>query len=276
MPNKTIVTIHDLIPLDGEDKFSSSEVKYFKKCVERACCKATLLFTPSNYVRKRLIDEFKADPERVFVNYWAPDSKIKKLEEDEYRTTTEKYDLQRPYCLHFGARAPRKNTETTLIAWSQLDPVKRSAWNLLVVGLDGETLQKLKKMSQDLGIESEVRLHGFVPEVHISPLMSGADVLIFASLSEGFGLPILDAWATDTAVLTGDKTSLPEIAGNAALIVDPRMPESIATGMDKLMNDSLLRHRLCALGRERLSEFTWEKSAARFINAIEESKGLKL
>jgi alpha-1,3-rhamnosyl/mannosyltransferase len=94
-------------------------------------------------------------------------------------------------------------------------------------------------------------------------------VLVFASLSEGFGLPILDAWATDTAIITGNKTSLPEIAGDAAFLVDPINISSIAEGLNALMNNGALRKQLCELGRVRLAGFTWHDAATRYINAIE-------
>ena len=270
MPVPTVVTIHDLIPLDGDDNMHPRQILYFRKGVKRACTKASRIFTPSHYVRSRLINEFNADPQNVSVNQWAPDSKIHTLHEDEYGKVIHRYEINRPYVIHFGADAARKNTDLTLRAWSLVDPLVRRAWKLLVIGLSAKALNYYKDLVNQLGIASEVSIHGFAPEDHLSALLSGADVLLFASLSEGFGLPILDAWATGTAVITANGTSLPEVAGPAAILVDPANAAGIAAGLETLMKDSALRTRLCELGRERLAGFTWQATAERYIRVIEE------
>lgn len=269
MSTPTMVTIHDLIPLDGDDQIPLCEVKYFYNCVRRACRKAQIIFTPSDYVRFRLIHQFQVEPKRVVVNEWAANSKICRLDENEYIKTVEEYNIRRPYCLHFGSSTARKNTERTLLAWSKLDQEVRSIWSLLVIGLNESALYRFKSLSRDLGISKEVHLKGFAPENHISALLSGADVLIFASLSEGFGLPILDAWATDTAIIAGNKTSLPEIAGQAAYFVDATSITSIADGLKEVLNNCALRKNLCELGQKRLTNFTWRSTAMRYIKAIE-------
>jgi glycosyltransferase involved in cell wall biosynthesis len=270
MPVPTVVTIHDLIALDGDDRLGPRQINYSRKSVTRACRKASGIITPSHYTRSRLINEFGADPQSVFVNEWAPDSKIHKIHEDSFSEILCNYGIRPPYAMHFGADAPRKNTELTLRAWSLVDPMVRQTWKLLVIGLSAPALKRFNDLVHSLGVGSEVCLHGFAREDHLPALMSGADILVFASLSEGFGLPILDAWATDTAVITGNRTSLPEVAGPAAVLVDPTDAASIAAGLEGLMKDSALRTGLCGLGKDRLASFTWQKTAERYISVVEE------
>ena len=270
MPVPTVVTVHDLIPLDGDDYFHPRQVRYFRKSVKRACRRASGILTPSHYTRSRLIKEFGADPQNLFVNESAPDSKMHKVHEHSYGKVLDRYGIRPPYAIHFGADAPRKNTDLTLRAWSMVDAKVRQTWQLLVIGLSEHTLKRFNELVGLQGLDSQVHLHGFAPEDHLPALMSGADVLLFASLSEGFGLPVLDAWATDTAVIAGNRTSLPEVAGSAAVLVDPTNAASIAEGLEGLMKDGALRTRLCELGRDRLAAFTWEATAERYIGVVEE------
>lgn len=145
----------------------------------------------------------------------------------------------------------------------------RRGCQLLVVGLEDAAMDQFKLVVASLNVQESVRLHGYAPQQDLSALLSGARALAYPSLSEGFGLPILDAWAAGTQVLTSDITSLPEVAGDAAVLVDPFDCCSISRGLAGLIRDPKLRSDLMVKARVRLAEFSWAKTAERFIDVME-------
>jgi alpha-1,3-rhamnosyl/mannosyltransferase len=249
------------------------EVRRFEQAVRHACARASAVICPSFYTRRRLIDELGADPGRVMVNPWAADSSVNMMHEDQWRPVAARYGFDGPCVLHFGAADPRKNTIGVLEAWARLKPSVRDHWTLVVVGLSHSTLDEHQGFAVTRGIQKSVRLHGFAPEADVPALLNAADILAFPSLSEGFGLPILDAWATGTAVLTSNRTSLPEVAGDAAILVDPGDADAIAQGLRWLIEDQSLREGLIDFGTRRLRGYTWAHTAERFARVVEFAAG---
>ena len=140
----------------------------------------------------------------------------------------------------------------------------------IVVGVEPiEQRAGLTELIGELGIVENCTVFGYAPEEDIAPLLSGAEALAFCSLYEGFGLPILDAFRCETAVLTSNVSSMPEVAGEAAVYCDPSDSGSIATGMARLLRDADLRDLLVRRGRERVKQFTWEDTAKSIIRIFE-------
>lgn len=275
LPAKTVVTIHDLIPLDRPEDSPSDVVHRFEHCVKAACRDAAHILCPSQYTRNRLVNEFGANPQRISVNHWAPSDSIHWVNENEQAAVAGSYGVSQPFVLHLGAAAPRKNTQRVLEAWQGIPAILRKAWKLLVVGLDDLTMTKMQRTVRKLRLQESVVLHGFAPEIDMPGLFSAASVLAYPSLSEGFGLPILDAWRARCAVLTSNSTSLPEVAGDAAMLVQPEDSSAITRGLRCLVEDADLRQQLVRRGQQRLTQFTWTASAQRFASAIEAAAGVR-
>lgn len=273
-PVPTMVTIHDLIPLDMPQGRPLSAVKHFRHSIKRACKHASYIITPSLYTRNRLVSEFGAKPDRITVNPWAADSNMHYVPEAQAIHTTARYAIDRPYVMHFGASASRKNTARVIEAWAMIGQYFSRNWQLVIVGLDEQTMLKTQKQVENLGIAANVNLNGFIPEEDIAPLLSGAEILAFPSLSEGFGLPILDAFEAHTAVLTSDVTSLPEVAGDAAILVNPEDSVSISNGLAKLIKDPSYRNDLVYAGLDRLKQYTWKATTDRYLQAVHKASGV--
>jgi glycosyltransferase involved in cell wall biosynthesis len=269
LPVPTVVTIHDLIPLDMPQGRSRDELQRFHASVRRACRKAARIICPSAYTRDRLVDDFAADERLITVNPWAPDTSVQRVPREHWPIVLEQYGITRPFVLHFGAAEPRKNTERLIEAWAMMPRMFRQAFQLLVVGLDNAFGRRMDAMVRRMRLQETVRLYDFVPESRLPTLLSAADLLAYPSLSEGFGLPILDAWAAGTAVLTSHATSLPAVAADAAIIVDPTDPCAITRGLTRLLRDPSYRQELVERGRRRLRRFTWRATAERFARAME-------
>ena len=273
MPVETVVTIHDLIPLDMPQGRPAAEVRRFEQSISAACNRAAGIICPSRYTRDRLVADFGANADLITVNPWAADSSIRPVSQDECRSVLKRYGITGPFVLHFGSDAPRKNTRRLIEAWATLKPQVRREYQLLVVGLEGHALDFVSEQVDQLGLVS-VRLHGFADEADLPALLSAARVLAYPSLSEGFGLPILDAWAAGTVVLSSHVTSLPEVAGDAALLIEPTDVCSIARGLKRLISDVRLRDELNTKARQRLKLYSWEQTSERFATVFERALGL--
>ncbi len=269
MPIPTVVTIHDLIPLDMPGELPQKHTQRFERSIRTACAKASAINCPSQYTRNRLINDMNAGADHVFVTPWADFGKPGPVGLKDRIRLFEKYRIEPPFVLHFGAADPRKNTRRVIEAWAGQRKLIKNHARLLVVGLDARAQAELSTCSARLGTEDSVILHGFADEDDIPKLLRLADVLVYPSLSEGFGLPILEAFAAGTTVITSNRTSLPEVAGDAALIVDPKDFNTITKAMSKLLTDPVYRRELVARGKNRLNEFTWLNTAEQFARAIE-------
>jgi glycosyltransferase involved in cell wall biosynthesis len=177
----------------------------------------------------------------------------------------------RPYVLAFGAADPRKNTRRILRAWAGLDLGVRERTGLLIVGLQGPILEELRAEARAIAPEGACVLAGFAEESDLPALMSGAEALCYPSLSEGFGLPVLDAFACGTPVLTSTTTSLPEVAGEAALLVDPMDTDAIREALRQMVTRPDVRETLRARGTERLELFSWERCAKTAASVLAEA-----
>jgi alpha-1,3-rhamnosyl/mannosyltransferase len=139
--------------------------------------------------------------------------------------------------------------------------MQRADHTLLIVGLDTVVRAKYQRQVTTLRADDTIDLYGYVPQTHLPALMSGATCLVYPSLAEGFGLPVLDGFATDTPVLTSNLASLPEVAGDAALLVDPHDTDAIAAGLTEILTSQTLRQQLVAAGRQRRQAFNWSNAA---------------
>jgi alpha-1,3-rhamnosyl/mannosyltransferase len=168
-----------------------------------------------------------------------------------------RYGLSRPFVLYVGTIEPRKNIEALLDAFQALPPAIRTAHDLVIAGPLGwapdETVERIRRS----------RYLGYVPEADLAPLTAAATVFAYPSLYEGFGFPVAQAMAAGVAVVTSNVSSLPEVAGDAALLVDPRDRGALAGALERLLEDTALRANLAAAGRARAQGFRWDVCAAK-------------
>lgn len=264
-----ILTVHDLIPMHCPDRRYAS---WWRMNVARGVQRARLVLTPSEFSRQQILNEFGDFADKVVVNQWAPDTGCRFIEDAaEIEKVREKYLVPpgKRFFLSFGARDGRKNTRRLVEAWKCLPEDLRKDCSLLIVGLNKPAMREFTVLLDELNLRKDCVLHGFAPEEDVSALLSGADALCYVSLHEGFGLPILDAFVCRTAVLSSSTTSLPEIAGDAAMLVDPENTDEICSGLQRLMTDSALRKSLAEKGLSRVKEFAWDKCVERYVNAVQ-------
>jgi glycosyltransferase involved in cell wall biosynthesis len=179
------------------------------------------------------------------------------------------YGLPPRYGLYVGTLQPRKNLPRLLLAYAQLRQRQLVDWPLVLAGAPGHDAAALGALAQRLQIASHVRFLGYVAERDLPALYQGAHLFLFPSLFEGFGLPVLEAQSYGVPVMCANNSSLPEIAGDAALLVDPTDVEALADAMVRLSEDEALRQQLIAAGHENVKRFSWEKAARETLAVFE-------
>ncbi|MFL5798812.1 MAG: glycosyltransferase family 4 protein [Actinomycetota bacterium] len=273
------VTVHDLAFRLFPDSASAGTREYLSR-VGGALRRASRVVVPSERTRQDLLDAYPVSADRVETVPLGVDTDVfRPAPEEAVRAIRDRHGIDGPYLLFLGGIERRKNLPSMLRAYASLGEVVRP-W-LVVAGPaphwhpEGSAL--LRTALDDLTPEVRrlVVLTGWVPERDSVALLTGAEALVYVSSYEGFGLPVLEAMACETPVLTSAVSALPETAGDAALLVDPGDVEAIAHGMERILTDSALREALLAAGTARAAGFRWEETARRTARILHEAHGTK-
>jgi glycosyltransferase involved in cell wall biosynthesis len=255
---RQVLTIHDLSVYDFPSGFNSTYRAVYRTLYSVLPRRVRRLITVSEFTRRRIIDLFGLPPERVGVVPNAPSPHFRPLGAESVEPTLRRLGVGRPYVFALGAISARKNFVRLLQAWERI----KGRWpdhRLVVVGTAGLQFADRGGLGR---LPERAILLDHLPDDDLVVLYNGADVLAYPSLYEGFGLPVIEAMACGTPVLTSDTSSMPEIAGEAALLVDPWSVDAIASGLETLLSDAGLRDELSARGLARAADFSWERSAS--------------
>lgn len=263
-----IITIHDLgFYVFGHDFATGWHARHLRFMLPRSVRKADKIIAVSEATKQQIIDIFHVPAENIVVIYEGVSENFKQIQDrKEIEDVLDRYDIKKPYILFVGTTDPRKNVERLIQAFLQ---VKQDFQGLSLV-IAGSKSKLFSSGLQKLVQEKDVILTGYVAEEDIVCLYNGAAVFAFPSLYEGFGLPILEAMACGTPVLTSNKYSMPEVAGDAAVLVDPENIEELAAGLKALLENSSWRDELREKGLVRARQFTWEKTAQETLAVYHE------
>ncbi|MFQ5805266.1 MAG: glycosyltransferase family 4 protein [Phycisphaerae bacterium] len=281
-PVPFVVTVHDLIPLTVPGEQPERSRRAFERGVARAVRSAAHIISPSKATRDELHRIFDVTPERITVIPWAPDQGITRAHggrasaespgtaaRAEIERVRIRHGLNGAWLLNFSGSSPRKNAAGLMDAFARLSPDARRGVQLVLVGCEPASVRAaLEARSQRLGVRASCRFLGFVPHEDLPGLLCGARGLLMPSLCEGFGAPILDAFACGAPVLTSKLSSMPEVAGDAAVYCDPHSAASIAEGIIQLL-DQTIAQRLKRAGVERLRSFSWERTVRLMCEVYE-------
>jgi glycosyltransferase involved in cell wall biosynthesis len=272
-PCPVVVSIHDLSFEHLPETFKRRSRMQLRLTVRRSARNAAQVIALSEHARADLIATYNLQPEKVnVVPLAAPDSFAPVRADNELQRVRQIYGIDRDYILSVGSIQPRKNLRRLIEAYSLLrqQQPKGKLPQLVLVGknawLYDETLQLLK--DRDPG---SIVLTGYVPEADLPALYSGALCFIYPSYFEGFGLPPLEAMKCGAPVIVGNKTSLPEVVGDAALMIDPFDVSAIAAAIQKVISDSDFRSELRVKGMQRAKQFDWKETARRTVAVYEKA-----
>ena len=265
-PCKSVVTIHDCIHLRFPQYLPNRlAYGYARSSLWIATHRANRVMTVSEASKRDILRYFRIPHAKVDVIYNAIDERYgEPPSADEISRVQERYQLNAPYVLYAGNIKPHKNLERLIEAFHALrqDP-ELAHVKLLIIGDEISKYATLRRAVHKYKLHKHVRFFGFVQDKTLAVLYRLARVFVFPSLYEGFGLPPLEAMASGTPVITSDVSSLPEVVGDAALLIDPLDPAAIAEAMRRVLMDSDLHEDLRQRGFKRVREFSWDRSIRR-------------
>ncbi|MCS7283010.1 MAG: glycosyltransferase family 1 protein [Anaerolineae bacterium] len=260
-----VVTIHDLNFLYYPQFQTAESRRYYNGQISWAVSHADHILADSEATRTDLIRLLNVPPQKVTTVYLGVGPAFRPLPPEVVQGTLARYGLAPGYLLFVGTLEPRKNLPGLLTAYRILLSRGTTREPLVVVGSRGWLYEDVFARVEALGLEFSVRFLEDVPDGDLPALYSGATLLAMPSFYEGFGLPALEAMACGTPVVLSNRGSLPEIAGGAAVVVNPDSPEDIAAGIAQVLEDPALRETLRARGLARAAQFTWEETARRTL-----------
>jgi glycosyltransferase involved in cell wall biosynthesis len=266
---RSVITVHDLNFLYYPQFLTAESRRYYNDQIAWAVSRADHVLADSHATKADLVSMLDVEPEKVTVVHLAADPTYSPLAEVEARKVVAKYGLEPGYLLFVGTLEPRKNLPGLLQAYRLLRDEGATRAPLVMVGGKGWLYDEIFERVETLHLVEHVRfLHG-VPDEDLPGLYSAAGVSTTPSFYEGFGLPALEAMTFGTPVVVSDRASLPEVVGEAGLLVNPDDPEDIALALTRVLTDETLRVRMRERGLTQAARFTWDKAARETLEVYQ-------
>lgn len=269
-----VVTIHDVTFLRMPERYPPARRLYMRTMTRVSARAADAIIVPSQTVRDDVVRLLAVPAGRVTVVYEAAAAQYTPVEAATARAVAGRYGMDGPYVLSVGSLEPGKNRTRLIRAMRALREDSIDA-RLLIVGQRAWGYEADEVLAREPAMAGAVRFAGFVPAEDMPALYSGATAFAMPSLYEGFGLPVLEAMACGTPVLTSNVSATAEVAGDAALLVDPMSLGAIRDGLRRLLTDNQLRERLHAAGRGRAAQFSWQRAARETRTVYERTLGVE-
>lgn len=257
----TLTVIHDLNFEHSKDNLKSSHQRYMNHYFPRYAQQATRVATVSEYSKNDIVETYHISPDKIDVVYDGAHDAYSPLGADENAKTRNDYTQGKPYFIFISTILKRKNLANLLIAFDQFKQQYVSDMKLVVVGARVWWQDELKESYDKMEHKQDVIFIGRADVVTLSRLLSAAKALVYPSFFEGFGIPIIEAFHAEVPVITSNCTSMPEIAGDAALLVNPHDPTSISSALHRIESEPELSNQLVSKGRLQREKFNWDITA---------------
>jgi glycosyltransferase involved in cell wall biosynthesis len=261
-----VVTIHDLVAFLFPETIPLKYGAYMRYLLRQAVKKADKIIAVSYHTRQDLIKILKVPSEKIRVIHEAASPIFRTHDKKEVQARIkERYGLTKKFIYHLGNIEPRKNLIVLLEAFTRVCHELGNEYQLVVSGQKGWLTRALSHYLKNYPVQDQVLFTGYVPMEHIPLFMNGAELFVFPSLYEGFGLPVLEAMSCGTPVISSNRSSIPEIVGSAGVLVDPTRVQDLADRIVALLRNPEERRRLSQLGLERSARFSWEEAARKTL-----------
>ena len=278
-PRCSVVTVHDLGYVYYPEAHTLSQNLYLRWSTRYNARSARRVLADSEATRQDLIDHYQIPEERIVVVYPGRDESLAPVHDPERLAAVQaRYGLGRSYLLYVGTLHPRKNLVRLVQSFGALvgsaapeTGERPRGLQLVLAGQKGWLYDEIMREVRRLDLADHIVLTGYVPDEDLPALLSGALAFVFPSLYEGFGLPILEAMACGTPVICSNASSLPEVAGDAALLVDPLDTEQLTSALQRLTTSEGLRNELVAKGFRQVQRFSWRRCAEETLGVLEDA-----
>lgn len=268
-PRHSVVTVHDLGYLYYPQAYTRWARWYLRWSTSYNARAAAHLIADSEATKRDLLQHCHTPPEKVTVVYPGYDPSFAPVRDPaRLAAVRERYRISAPYVLYVGTLQPRKNLLGLLDAFAVLAKEDKET-HLIIAGKKGWLYQPLFAHAEQLGLGQRVHFIGYVPQEDLPTLINGARVFVLPSFYEGFGLPVLEAMACGTPVICSNAASLPEVAGDAAFLINPHDTEGLARALALVLADPDLHRDLAKRGLRRVRYFSWQKCAQQTLQVLE-------
>lgn len=265
------LVLHDLAFLHYPSFIPKSHLLYYKRYTPKMLAKAKVIATVSAFSKKDITSQYGTAADKINIVYSAAKEIFQPITNEEKQAAKTKYTGGKEYFVYTGAIHPRKNLVNLLKAFSLFKKRQQSSMKLVLTGRLAWKYDSFVKNLKTYKYRDDVVMTGYVNEEEIRKLVGAAYTMVYPSLFEGFGVPVLEAMQSDVPVITSLNSSMQEIANEAALYAEPESPADIAEKMMLLYKDEKLRSQLIEKGRVVVKQYSWEKSAERLWQSIEKA-----
>ncbi len=269
---KTVMTCHDLMGLIFPERISFDGKVHFWLTTHYYIPAADAILSVSDETKRNILKHCKVPPEKITVTHLGYDQDIfRPAEEGRVAEIRKKYSLDSPYFINTSSLLwYRKNLIRLIEAFDLLRKKEPNhPLKLVITGKRGESYDEIVALIAKLGLEQQVLLTGYIPLEDMPILLAGAEALVFPSLDEGFGLPLIEAMACGCPVISSNVSAIPEVLGDAGILVDPLQTTDIMKAMDRIIQEPDERRKLRDRGLERAKEFSWEKAARQTLEVFQ-------
>ena len=259
-PIKTLVTMHDLSQFHVENKYDALRMFYIKKVIPFFLKRADKIFTVSENTAKDMVIHYGMKKEDLIVNYNGVNT-------DNFYSSSNKELDEKPYILYVARiEHPGKNHLNLIKAYEKLPEQYKKRYDLYLIGSDWNGAEVVHEYAKQSADTSRIKFLGYVHNDDLPRYYRNATLFAFPSFYEGFGIPVVEAMASGTAVITSSTSSLPEVGGDAAIYFDPTSPTNISEVMLEVLKDKNKREEMCQLGYEQIKKFSWAQHVKTLIN----------
>lgn len=266
---KYIITIHDLTPLKFNKAHKFGKGILYKILYKRTLESADKILTISESTKKDILEIFpNIKKEKIIVTYLAAENKFKeKLSKSKLESCKKKYSLPEKFFLYVGTIEPRKNLVGLIEAFSEIK--NDEGYKLVIVGKKGWKFKQIYEKINEKKLSSKIIFTGYVPDEDLPKIYNLAKFFTYVSLYEGFGIPILESMSAGCPVITSNISSMPEVAGDAAIIVDPYDKKSISNAIKSLIKEPKLRKKLSMKSKKHSKRFSWKYTQREIYKVYE-------
>lgn len=268
-PVPSVISLHDINFIHHPEQLPYWTSRYYHRYFPKYARSATALTTVSSFSRSDIAQQFQLREEKISIVPNAVSAGFKPISVQMRQEASQRWATGKKYFVFVGALNPRKNIGRLLQAFDAFSARQKDThYHLVIIGQPMWATDQMKKAWSDMKFSSHVHFTGRLSEAELQQCMAAAEALLMPSLFEGFGIPVLEAMACDVPVITSNRTALPEIAGDAALLVDPESIEAISEALERISRHSALREDLIAKGRLRAQQYSWDSSAEKLWAVI--------
>lgn len=270
-----LAVMHDLAFLHFKQGINKLEYKYYTYFFPKYARKAARLVAVSNYTKQDIITQFNINPNKIDVVYNAPSIGFEPISETQKNEIKQKYTNGQSYFCYVGAMHPRKNIETLLKAFDAYKSSTQNNFKLVIVGRKAWQSKSIEETYNNLKYQADIIFTGRVTEGDLYHITAAAYAMVYIPYFEGFGLPIVEAMACNVPVITSNITSMPEVAGEAGVLVSPYDVKQVTDAMIKLTNNQDFYQQKTLASAKRKLDFSWDDSALKFWDSIMHAASLK-